>query len=54
MMSGSVLAPWAAQVSPRDNAKVLGRKLQCPVDSSSALLSCLQVSIDFFVLIILK
>ena len=42
MMSGSMLAPWASQVSPRDNAKVLGKKLQCPIDSSLALLSCLQ------------
>ena len=43
-MSGSMLAPWASQVSPRENAKILGRGLSCPVEDSVSLLDCLEVS----------
>ena len=46
MMSGSMLAPWASQVSPRENAKILGRGLNCPVEDSTSLLDCLEVIIQ--------
>ena len=46
MMSGSMLAPWASQVNPRENAKILGRGLNCPVEDSVSLLDCLEVDLQ--------
>ena len=44
MMSGSVLAPWAHQVNPRDNARILARNLGCyDTYYPRSLLQCLQV-----------
>ena len=42
-MSGSVLAPWAHQVNPRANARILANNLRCFDYDASSLLQCLQV-----------
>lgn len=41
-MSGSILAPWASQRNPKENAIILARSLVCPVTSSEEMLTCLQ------------
>ena len=43
MMSGSVLAPWAFQVNPRANARILANNLRCYDYDAAELLQCLQV-----------
>ncbi len=43
MMSGSVLAPWATQQKPRDNARILARSLGCVSDDPRTVMECLQV-----------
>ena len=43
-MSGSVLAPWAYQVNPRANARILANNLRCFDYDASSLLQCLQVN----------
>ena len=42
-MSGSVLAPWAFQVNPRANARILANNLRCYDYDAAELLQCLQV-----------
>lgn len=42
MMSGSLLAPWASQKSPKDNALILANLLNCPSQRSLELRNCLQ------------
>ena len=48
MMSGSILAPWASQPRPRDNARALARSLGCLTDDSRSVLKCLQVRTNWF------
>ena len=43
MMSGSVLAPWAFQVNPRANVRILANNLRCYDYDAAELLQCLQV-----------
>ena len=50
MMSGSVLAPWAFQVNPRANARILANNLRCYDYDAAELLQCLQVIKNFFCL----
>ena len=44
-MSGSVLAPWASQQKPRDNARILAKNLSCPIGDSMEMIICMKVSI---------
>ena len=41
-MSGSVMAPWARQPNPRENARRFAHKLSCYSNNSKLLLDCLQ------------
>ena len=43
-MSGSVLAPWASQQKPRDNARILAKNVSCPIGDSMEMIRCLKVS----------
>ena len=43
-MSGSVLAPWASQQKPRDNAIILAKNMSCPIGDSMEMITCLKVS----------
>ena len=54
MMSGSVLAPWAHQVNPKANARILANNLRCFDTHASSLLQCLQVKINIIVCITFK
>ena len=45
MMSGSVLAPWAHQVNPKANARILANNLRCFNTDAASLLQCLQVTV---------
>ena len=51
-MSGSVLAPWAHQVNPKANARILANNLHCFEDDATSLLQCLQVTRSAFVNVI--
>ena len=44
MMSGSVLAPWAFQPKPKENAKILAKSLSCSTETSEQIFECLQVN----------
>jgi len=41
-MSGSVLAPWASQQKPRDNARILAKNLSCPIGDSMEMIICMK------------
>ena len=43
-MSGSVLAPWASQQKPRDNARILAKNMSCPIGDSMEMITCMKVS----------
>ena len=43
-MSGSVLAPWASQQKPRDNAIILAKNMSCPIGDSMEMITCMKVS----------
>ena len=43
-MSGSVLAPWASQQKPRDNARILAKNVSCPIGDSMEMITCMKVS----------
>ena len=51
-MSGSVLAPWAHQVNPRANARILANNLRCFDYDASSLLQCLQVVYSQYIYLI--
>lgn len=40
--SGTALCPWAFQRKPKQNAVKLGQLLNCPVESTKALVDCLR------------
>ena len=52
LMSGSVLAPWAHQVNPRANARILANNLRCFDYDASSLLQCLQVVYSQYIYLI--
>ena len=42
-MSGSVLAPWASQQKPLDNARILAKNMSCPIGDSMEMITCMKV-----------
>ena len=42
-MSGSLLAPWASQQKPLENAKNFAKSLLCPIDDTIEMITCLKV-----------